>query len=452
MKKILPILLSLILAFSLSVTSFAALPSTSTPQTNPSNQTTTTPQSTPAVGSDSLYLNQLNEKEAAVYQTILSNFNSFTTSFFHELSPAVPVNDSGKALTNIAYRAYEAVYRDHPEVFWVPKAGGLKISLSMTDSAPDQEATRINLSVSMGSANDINKKKAAMEAALTKILQAAPTNVYDRIKYFHDTIIAGCEYDTPAKNNPNAFPESYEAYGALVNNKAVCEGYAKAFKILCDRSGIPCVLVGGTAKNQPHMWNYVMIDGKYYLVDCTFDDPVGGSPTTDNFLKGADTSSGYSPTGSFLQGFDSKFQNPTLNPTAFDTATGKGGTATTIPTPAANTTPSGTTAVPDVTPPAEPKQASPTSADPGKYFTINYGQGEGGYYTVSYTGGTGAVDRGQIVLGGVCLSVNAYPNEGYKVSEIKADMGSTPASIKDHDVLNFSVIDNCNISVTFVKG
>ena len=58
----------------------------------------------------------------------------------------------------------------------------------------------------------------------------------------------------------------------------VCEGYAKAFKILCDRFGIGCALVSGNGMTSassggPHMWNYVrMPDGKWYGVDATWDD------------------------------------------------------------------------------------------------------------------------------------------------------------------------------------
>ena len=61
----------------------------------------------------------------------------------------------------------------------------------------------------------------------------------------------------------------------------VCEGYARAFKVLCDQKNIPCMLVVGFAKNsagdsgESHMWNEVqMEDGKWYAVDVTWNDPV----------------------------------------------------------------------------------------------------------------------------------------------------------------------------------
>ena len=51
-------------------------------------------------------------------------------------------------------------------------------------------------------------------------------------------------------------------------------------KVLCDKAGIDCVLVDGHAIDEPdsageaHMWNYVKIDGTWYAVDATWNDPV----------------------------------------------------------------------------------------------------------------------------------------------------------------------------------
>lgn len=63
----------------------------------------------------------------------------------------------------------------------------------------------------------------------------------------------------------------HTAYGALINKEAVCEGYAKAYKLLMDAMGIPCDVV----INEEHAWNVVFLDGKWYLVDVTNDDTKG---------------------------------------------------------------------------------------------------------------------------------------------------------------------------------
>ncbi|MBQ6180985.1 MAG: hypothetical protein IJK31_04780 [Ruminococcus sp.] len=95
---------------------------------------------------------------------------------------------------------------------------------------------------------------------------------YEQIKSIHDTISKFTYYDVNAR-----FLSS--PIGSLVEPGAVCEGYAEGFKLICDRIGIPCVLVVGNfddANNEAHMWNYVkMEDGKWYAVDVTWDDRDG---------------------------------------------------------------------------------------------------------------------------------------------------------------------------------
>ena len=75
--------------------------------------------------------------------------------------------------------------------------------------------------------------------------------------------------------------------GKTDSQAPVCEGYARALKVLCDEMGIPCILMTGYAWAKPedttpadHMWNYVqMEDGNWYSVDPTWDDPFDGKTT-----------------------------------------------------------------------------------------------------------------------------------------------------------------------------
>ena len=69
-----------------------------------------------------------------------------------------------------------------------------------------------------------------------------------------------------------------ESVGAL---GPVCEGYARAMKILCDKLDIPCILANGNARNnlyeagEAHMWNEVKMDDDcWYAVDVTWNDPT----------------------------------------------------------------------------------------------------------------------------------------------------------------------------------
>lgn len=91
----------------------------------------------------------------------------------------------------------------------------------------------------------------------------------------HDRIVRSCSYKIEDDNYIYS-----SSYGCLINGKAACEGYSKAAKYLFDRVGIESALVCGKATPSDgipgdHMWNVVKINGDWYHLDCTWDDPVG---------------------------------------------------------------------------------------------------------------------------------------------------------------------------------
>ncbi|WP_161980653.1 IdeS/Mac family cysteine endopeptidase [Streptococcus sp. S784/96/1] len=88
----------------------------------------------------------------------------------------------------------------------------------------------------------------------------------EKAKAAHDWLVDNVQYvDRPGKDQ--------SAYSALVENKTVCAGYAKAFKLLMDKMGIPChTKQGGIVGSQNHLWNMIELDGKWYHVDATWDD------------------------------------------------------------------------------------------------------------------------------------------------------------------------------------
>ena len=69
----------------------------------------------------------------------------------------------------------------------------------------------------------------------------------------------------------------------FVDGKAVCEGYSKAFQILCNKADIDCIQLMGIVDSDNHVWNCVKIGGDWYQIDVTWDD-------VDDFI---DDSHGY---------------------------------------------------------------------------------------------------------------------------------------------------------------
>ena len=109
---------------------------------------------------------------------------------------------------------------------------------------------------------------------------------YDIAKALHDYLVLNCAYDMRLYSG-NMPQTSYTAQGALMDHTAVCSGYAKAYELLMEIAGIPCEYVSGYATGG-HAWNLVEIDGEWYHVDTTWDDPIPnreGYVRYDYFLK-----------------------------------------------------------------------------------------------------------------------------------------------------------------------
>ena len=104
------------------------------------------------------------------------------------------------------------------------------------------------------------------------------TSDYEKLKAFHDYIVLNCTFSDDENTDTTL-------YGALCGGYSMCEGYAAAFNLLCQKSDIPCVTVTGTGSDgASHAWNKVMLDGEWYNVDCTWDDPIL-DPPDENFIR-----------------------------------------------------------------------------------------------------------------------------------------------------------------------
>lgn len=110
--------------------------------------------------------------------------------------------------------------------------------------------------------------KSALELSRIRIVEnIKDCDDYEKLLYIHDYLTENCKYiESGVENIDNA-------YGCLVDKNANCEGYAKAFKYICDGLNIPCaVTVGNSFDGRNHAWNQVQLDGEWYNVDVTWDD------------------------------------------------------------------------------------------------------------------------------------------------------------------------------------
>ena len=93
----------------------------------------------------------------------------------------------------------------------------------------------------------------------------------EKLLYMNDYVAENGQYD-PNFQNSNASPHRYDAYGAIVEHLAVCNGYALAFNQYCKELGIESHMVTSRKKN--HAWNMVKINDQYYMTDVTWADTL----------------------------------------------------------------------------------------------------------------------------------------------------------------------------------
>lgn len=122
--------------------------------------------------------------------------------------------------------------------------------------------------------NKAKRVQDEIDLALDEIIPNAST-YYDKIILAHDYLIDHIEYDTDLDFqldlNGN-YNSAHDSYGAMVEGVAVCDGYAKAYKMLLDELGVNSILVYGEGEGIPHAWNMVEINNEFYHVDTTWND------------------------------------------------------------------------------------------------------------------------------------------------------------------------------------
>ena len=88
----------------------------------------------------------------------------------------------------------------------------------------------------------------------------------------HDYFIYEYAYDYDNYLAGTIPDDSYTSGGIFLNKTGVCNAYACGYYYIMNRLGIECYVTSSEEIN--HAWNIINIDGSYYHVDCTWDDPV----------------------------------------------------------------------------------------------------------------------------------------------------------------------------------
>ena len=162
---------------------------------------------------------------------------------------------------------FEQVVNENPELFFVdgdfyysyyPSSG------IVTGVQPYYLAdkTKVNELTDAQKAR-INQQSKELEAVVNEIkAQVDPGwSPLEKALFLHDYLATHAQYDTGS-----------DAYTILTKGTGVCQAYTLAYRLLLNRVGIPSGTV--SSENLHHIWNLVQIDGNWYHVDVTWDDPT----------------------------------------------------------------------------------------------------------------------------------------------------------------------------------
>lgn len=170
--------------------------------------------------------------------------------------------------TSVIDDVLERIEDSYPDIFWI---NGYSLGTYGSERS-DCEVYVIVL-------NDIpadqlrTMHQQLLDKADSIITQIPPDyDDYQKVLYVHDYLIKNCKYCSEgASSETNGTWGT--AYGCLIEESAVCQGYSEAFLLLMNRMGIDAGVCTGKSTRGGHAWNYVKIDGKYYWLDITWDDP-----------------------------------------------------------------------------------------------------------------------------------------------------------------------------------
>lgn len=244
------------------------------------------------------FYNQLTPKAKAVYDLLERKFEAGEMAGgsrgFDLIAENVATEDEVRAYLNGEYiednrtlfnafaDAKDAFDLEHPEAWYIDSSdlclrvlegadGSLKAMIGTgrtdeyyVDSALDEAA--------------VKAKSRELEDTINSIVAGAAgkSGDFEKIREVHRRITEGISYRYETDCSRKNIFYVRTAYG-IVTHEGVCEAYVRSFQMAMNALGIPCVPVHGIQASgtpETHMWCAVMLDGKWYAVDPTWDDPV----------------------------------------------------------------------------------------------------------------------------------------------------------------------------------
>lgn len=139
----------------------------------------------------------------------------------------------------------------------------------------DQGILRVDVEYYVDSKSEADKMVSELRTKANSVIKSikSSSSDYNKIQALHDWLVRNV---TPDADNYQDRDDLWvaSAYGAIVDGRATCLGYAKAMFYLLSKAGYDATFVVGKGHAAKHIWVKVRMDGKWYNIDPTWDDPV----------------------------------------------------------------------------------------------------------------------------------------------------------------------------------
>lgn len=156
----------------------------------------------------------------------------------------------------------KTVIRMHPELFYIN-------TKQFALGSDEKGNIAVICPFYLGEKSEIEAQRENFDKRVNEILSLVDEGMseFEKALVVHDEIVLNCEYSNDEDNM-----KYITAYGALVNEKANCQGYSAAYSHIMSLLGIETEVVESSSLF--HVWNKIKIDGLWYNADVTWDDPL----------------------------------------------------------------------------------------------------------------------------------------------------------------------------------
>lgn len=188
---------------------------------------------------------------------ILTDLDTYLASQFNQQKTTIDLSVY-QIHTDEMEAVFEAVINRHPEIYFVDPL------FNMHYGQADLVVTKIDVTY-----RDYDRD--ALEAEVQKSLSFVEEEWSDleKVIAIHDFLCTDVVYPYQDLQDNTLSANVHNLWGAVMDKSAVCDGYARAFMFYMQRVGVPCQIV----TSDHHAWNQVQVDGHWYMVDTTYDDP-----------------------------------------------------------------------------------------------------------------------------------------------------------------------------------